>query len=1418
MNHLIQCLLPYLTWIVVGLALIGIIILIILAIMLVRSIRSASRARAARRSSIERSSTGGRFGFFVRLWEKIKRGIFLFKERYTEGPKDEIANSFKKTLEVLHDYVDGKEFQYQLPWYMIIGCEKSGKTSLINGSELELPIGSPEYEGFPETTKINWTFFDGGVVADIKGSLILNEADFSSQEKQWDYILNLFKYYRPKRPVDGIILTIPADELIGPKRHTNEDILHRAKVIYTKLWKIQSTLGMRLPVYVLITKSDKIPGFASLISQIPPENRQEIFGWSSPYELKSGFSEDWIHDIFKSIHAGLTRLRSSIFTREVEEENRSGNVLVPIEFSDLKDSLGLYLEQIFKDSSYHESFFLRGVYFCGYGNTPEDTKFSLSSVLLDKNDKQDEKSKNKLQGNRLLFVRDLFEKKIFKEFSLGEPIARVLVSTHRTLNYIKIGSFALAAIFAIGLFHENYHFQERNQSLLPALKVINTSIQGINAMGGVSNNPKVANYLNAQSEEILKQFTNIEAVDISSIFIPASWFSVLDEKVQRCFTAAYDKVILPSLVYGLTKKAQDLTTLANISLSAPGTLQSYPNPIFLPSYLALQQYVDAIVELEKGVNAYNNLEKTRSISDLGMLIKYLFNKTLPEKFYSNTRFYQEALRRINEQKIDIFDFKNSAIDKLVIYYRDFLNNAFNIDNNLQALVQLQKALDNLAQYTAYKKMDEQSFRSVVEKAIAFADLISSGEMSWIGKQLFEPSAKYNDLMDEIASSKMLGNEIASELGRAADLAFSQFRINLASRKTTLTGTLFNVRDGQLIADPSPGVVLFIDSGTAFLNELFMARANKYEIQYKIPPGQMLFWDDSILQRATKTIDEFKDFQSQRLAKFPNNLQNIFKEIGRNSVRKKVVNSIAQAENFQNEPLGFSSFGMREMLIAQVQNIAVVSPIFASVLGVFNDGGFVVENSKLRELLVQQNYDMLTKIDNLLIADNLYSANEEELTWWNGEPFIAFKLFGVRDNNEMKEYLTAQRLRVTFLAKEMAAPILTLLSYGYIENIPIDLPLVTKWSRILNAVEAYNNKNPSNSLRTLEIFLLDELNKISLQNCLSATSFIDKYSESSDYFLDIRNHLYNLVEKRCASIGLKAAIEKFNEAAAFFNANLAGRFPFTKVLDTCCTIEADPEDVATFFKIFDSIGPLQLEMLKMSCRNQGADSSIALFIKDVESIRLLMISALSKAETQCIPLNLKAVFRTDRDREIGGENIIDWGLQAGGGRLGIHNGAQKADWSVGVPIDVLIKWASNGETQPVPDPRLAHLNVSGPNATFSYTGRWALIRLLREHAMPDCQFDSECKMKAQLLEFTIPTVFNPNCYRGGAVLPIERTSLPVRLYMRLAVQVPIKAIQASPETEAKGEKLKTEPLPAKAVQVLGIPRFPYKAPLYQCNGE
>ena len=206
-----------------------------------------------------------------------------------------------------------------------------------------------------------------------------------------------------------------------------------------------------------------------------------------------------------------------------------------------------------------------------------------------------------------------------------------------------------------------------------------------------------------------------------------------------------------------------------------------------------------------------------------------------------------------------------------------------------------------------------------------------------------------------------------------------------------------------------------------------------------------------------------------------------------------------------------------------------------------------------------------------------------------------------------------------------------------------------------------------------------------------------------------------------------------------------------------------------------------------------------------SIRPLMLSAMDSSNSdQIAKVNLLASFRSDQDREHGGENIIDWSMNIANAVSTMRDSSPIVEWRVGMPINMMIKWAKNGETVPLPDPRLKTLNVLGNHAIFSYSGRWSLVRLLREHVLPESAMDNDGNPGAQLLEFMIPTAFNPNCYRGKTVMPFERKSQPVKIYMRLTMGTPVEPPKDG-ELPPPGEEKNT---------TVAVPSFPYRAPLYQ----
>lgn len=1398
-GNLLNALQPYLPEIYFFSIALGTILLIFLVLYVARSIGRTLRRKTWTRNPQKNEKKSRHFAeFIIGYKNKLREKTERLKTSFGWVEKNEISTGFFRTLDILKTYIGVREPQYELPWYLLLGTEEAGKTTLLENIDLELPIGTPEYEGSAELSKLGWHFFDQAVVIDLKGEVLLEKDDLRSDQESFEYIVKLFTQFRIKRPLDGLILVIPADELLGGMRFSQTEAEERAKYIYTQLWKLQTRLGMKMPVYVMISKCDLIPGFQDFISEISPESHQDIFGWSSPYNLEASYSSAWVSDIFNHVLRSLNKIRSSIFAHNPKQftHGQDGNFVFPIEFSQLKNSLSTYLDTIFKDSTYYESFFLRGVYFCGRTLSPERgldvAPLSLPAAL---GKKQEPLSREWRQ--KVIFLRDLFEKKIFKEAALGQPIRRLLVSTNRLLNSAKIIAACVAVFWAVGIWAAHNYLSQGVKTVMPALNQIDASLMGLKNFTQGADDPKKQNYLVEQSDKILSSFSGIHTVNMSSFFLPVSWMSKTDQHILECLAKAYDSIIFPSLYSGLMKKAGEVVTVTPTRHSSDQQAQGVLNPLRLSSFNQLNGYVSNILILEKFAESYNRLTESQSIVDLGNLIGYLYNKTLPGQFYQNSDYYRDALVQAAGQPVDLSAYRNTAIEKLGILYRLFIEDAFNLHNSFPMFETLTKKLSQLADVSVMRTIDDGEVREIGEQSVAVADALSGGQLGWIERNFFDPGPIFSTLVNNVIQSSLLGNEIAGELSRLADTEFIKFKLALQTYKSTLTGPFFDTRQGHAVAAPSKGLIQFIDAITAFLDEPFMGKTTEHFLYLKIPQRKLLFWDENILNRASKLIELYNDFALKKLKAQPSHLQPVMKVVGRNSVRKKVINYIAEAQTFQDEPPE-DSFAQRELLHGQVQNIALVTPLFAKILSSFYDGDSVVQHARLRELLVRENYGILSKIEKMLENDNLYDSNGNAFMDWNGEPMIGIRAFGVHDVNDMKAYLKAQRFRLHFLAKEMAEPVLTLLSLGYLEDVPIDLPLASRWTRIISAFDDYDKQSPGNTLKVLEQFLTYDINEITLDNCSTLADKVEDFSDG-DYFLEIRGEIANDLLKRCRLIGHQKFYERYNQAASFFNINLAGRFPFTAREEKEIGLEADPLDVAAFFQLFDGIPK---EEFAKNIRNMDNSSTALKFIRDVQSIRPLMLATLDQGTENAIPrIDVEVAFRTDRPQERGGEKVIDWSFQIGGQEIDFRATNPQGTWQVGAPIMVNFRWAQDAESLPIPDPRKSSLSVSDFTATYSYVGRWSLIRLIKGHSVYQGDYRKISGPHPQVLEFQIPTAFNPECYRGDKPLPIERRSEEAKVYLRVALKEPGKII--------KGAK---DNVSAQKATLLSVPVFPVEAPL------
>ncbi len=211
------------------------------------------------------------------------------------------------------------------PWVLAIGEVGAGTSSLVASLPLDR-LGGTVGES---TSPCLWHFFERGVVLDIDGSLVLDPATGRGADQAWKSLISLLQQYRPERPLDSVVLSIPATDLVGPARLGREVAAERAARIEARLTELQRGIGLRLPVYVVITKCDRIPGFTPFARSVPRDKTAGMLGWSSPYAIDAAFSPAWVDEALSTILRGVQHAEFDALARREPIASGGDFLLLP---------------------------------------------------------------------------------------------------------------------------------------------------------------------------------------------------------------------------------------------------------------------------------------------------------------------------------------------------------------------------------------------------------------------------------------------------------------------------------------------------------------------------------------------------------------------------------------------------------------------------------------------------------------------------------------------------------------------------------------------------------------------------------------------------------------------------------------------------------------------------------------------------------------------------------------------------------------------------------------------------------------------------------------------------------------------------------------------------------------------------------
>jgi type VI secretion system protein ImpL len=359
------------------------------------------------------------------------------------GPADAelgaIAARFKEVMARLKAHRFSKGRLYQLPWYLLIGPPGSGKTTALLQSGLRFPLdGLQELKGVGGTRHCDWFFTDEAVLIDTAGRWTTQDSDRSTDGPAWLGFLDLLKKHRPREPINGVIVALAVDDLVTADPAALEAT---AAAVHARLNELGTRLGLRLPVYLLLTKADLIAGFREAFADLDDRAREQVWGFTFPLqERETAPARELVEqELALLVDAGDARTLGRL-EAERDLDRRAGIQALPLQLAALTGPLQRFLALAFAGTGYEMPPLLRGVYLSS--GTQSGAPIDRLLAGLQRSFGLRVGPARELKGNQSFFLLRLLREVIFAE----APLVRLASKLERRERRRAQAAWAAAAI------------------------------------------------------------------------------------------------------------------------------------------------------------------------------------------------------------------------------------------------------------------------------------------------------------------------------------------------------------------------------------------------------------------------------------------------------------------------------------------------------------------------------------------------------------------------------------------------------------------------------------------------------------------------------------------------------------------------------------------------------------------------------------------------------------------------------------------------------------------------------------------------------------------------------------------------------------------------------------------------------------
>jgi len=383
---------------------------------------------------------------------EIERSLAKQAAAFAEGARpDQQADieamqaEFQKAIRALKSSRlarQGRDAMAALPWYMIIGPPGAGKSTALKNSGLQFPYLSSRgggVRGVGGTRNCDWWLTNEAIILDTAGRYATEDDD----QDEWFGFLEMLRRHRARRPINGVLVAVNVAGLGGA---SEEEVHDLAKRIRDRVDEVMTQLKVVVPVYLLCTKVDLVPGFVETWSELKKNERGQIWGFTLPLEPDSPEPGDVFAEKFDEL-LKVVELRSlARMAVERRIEVRKSIYEFPQQLEALRTNLIEFVAQAFAGNVYQETPILRGVYFTSgtQEGRPIDRVTQKMAEAFGIRPRMAQQAQAPGEA-RSYFLRDVFSRVIFRDRDVAA------VSGTMSRKELAVRSATIGGVFLVAL-------------------------------------------------------------------------------------------------------------------------------------------------------------------------------------------------------------------------------------------------------------------------------------------------------------------------------------------------------------------------------------------------------------------------------------------------------------------------------------------------------------------------------------------------------------------------------------------------------------------------------------------------------------------------------------------------------------------------------------------------------------------------------------------------------------------------------------------------------------------------------------------------------------------------------------------------------------------------------------------------------